>query len=79
LWSVTEHFEPWPRLMTAEIAAAYVGERSVQAFRRSVGRLWPKPIIVPGKGQRWTREKVDEAIDGLSHDPDDVESAADVL
>ena len=58
--------------MTAETAAAYVDERSVQAFRRSVGRLWPKPLKVAGKGERWTKEMLDEAIDGLSHDPNDV-------
>lgn len=71
--------ECWPRLMRAETAAAYVDERSVEAFRRSVGRLWPEPLKVAGKGERWTKEKMDEAIDALFHDPDRLQSAAEVL
>jgi len=55
--------EAWPRLMQAPTAAAYVDESSVDSFRRSVGSLWPRAIHVPGKGERWTREDLDEAID----------------
>jgi hypothetical protein len=49
--------------MRAEHAAAYVGERSVEAFRRAIPALYPEPIRVLGKGDRWLREKLDEAID----------------
>jgi hypothetical protein len=41
--------------MRAETAAAYVDERSVEAFRRAVGTLYPKPVIISGKGGRWLR------------------------
>ena len=71
--------QPWPRLMTAETAAAYVDERSVEAFRRAVGRLWPKPLKVAGKGERWTKEKMDEAIDRLAGRTPNIPDAADVL
>ena len=56
----------WPRLMRAEHAAAYVGEKSVDTFRRAIGTLYPPPIKVPGKGERWLKEKLDQAIDKLS-------------
>ena len=56
----------WPRLMRAELAAAYVGEKSTRAFRRSVGELYPEPVKVPGKGDRWLKEHLDRAIDQLA-------------
>ena len=62
-----EHLEHgWPRLMRAESAAAYVDEKSVEAFRRAVGTLYPRPIKVSGKGERWLKEALDEAIDRMS-------------
>ena len=57
--------EAWPRLMRAETAARYVDEVSVEAFRRAVGSLYPEPIRVSGKGDRWVRDGLDEAIDRL--------------
>ena len=56
----------WPRLMRADKAAAYVDERSVETFRRAVGTLYPTPIKVSGKGDRWLKEALDVAIDRLS-------------
>jgi len=56
----------WPRLMRAEHAAAYVDEKSVDTFRRAVGTLYPHPIKVPGKGERWLKETLDQAIDKIS-------------
>jgi len=35
----------WPRRMAAELAAAYCGERSVDAFLRRVGQEYPNPRI----------------------------------
>jgi len=55
--------EGWPRLMTAATAAAYCDEASTDTFRRGVGTLWPKPRYIPGKGERWLREHLDQAID----------------
>jgi hypothetical protein len=69
----------WPRLMRALTAAAYVDERSVDAFRRSVGRLWPRPLKLAGKGERWLKEDLDAAIDRVSQRPGLVRDAADVL
>jgi hypothetical protein len=69
--------ERWPRLMTARTAAAYCDERSPYSFRRSVGRLWPRPLTIPGKGERWLREDLDLAIDALTSK--NVRDAADVL
>ena len=71
--------EVWPRLMRARTAAAYVDERSVDAFRRSVGTLWPEPLKVHGKGERWLKEDLDAAIDRASQRSDLVRDAVDVL
>ncbi len=56
----------WPRLMRAATAAAYVDEKSVEAFRAGVGVLYPQPITIQGKGQRWLREDLDAAIETLA-------------
>ena len=69
--------EGWPRLMTAATAAAYCDEASVEAFRRGIGRLWPTPRRIAGKGERWLREDLDEAIDRLTGS--NIRDAADVL
>ena len=58
--------EGWPRLMTAATAAAYCDEKSVETFRRGVGKLWPRPKRVKGRGERWLREELDQAIDRLA-------------
>jgi hypothetical protein len=55
--------------MTASIAAAYCGERSPRTFRKAVGRLWPPPRKIEGKGERWLREELDQAIDRLADKP----------
>jgi hypothetical protein len=67
----------WPRLMTARTAAAYCDEASVQSFRRGVGKIWPRPKKIMGKGERWLREDLDEAIDRLTMS--NVKDAADLL
>ena len=72
-----ERIEGWPRLMTARTAAAYCDERSPYSFRRAVGTLWPHPMRVPGKGERWLKEDLDSAIDRLTSRS--VRDAADVL
>jgi hypothetical protein len=51
--------------MRVETAAAYVDERSVRAFRRSCGSVYPSPKRIAGKGDRWLRDDLDEAIDRL--------------
>ena len=70
--------DAWPRVMPAAVAAVYCGERSVASFRRSIGTLWPKPRVLPRKGERWLREDLDLAIDRLT-DPNGFGDLADVL
>ena len=70
---------PWPRLMRAETAARYVDEVSVATFRRGVGTLYPPPVKVAGKGDRWVKEKLDEAIDRLSGSAEVIRDIADEL
>lgn len=53
-------------MTTAATAAAYCDEASVQSFRRGVGKIWPHPKKIMGKGERWLREDLDEAIDRLT-------------
>ena len=69
----------WPRLMRAKTAAAYVDERSVYAFRRAGGTLWPKPLQVSGKGERWLKDDLDTAIENLTGRKENVRDASDVL
>lgn len=56
----------WPARMPPEIAAAYVGERTMEAFLRLVGTEYPEPTIDcgSGKGRRrlWLRRDLDKAI-----------------
>jgi len=65
--------------MRAVTAAAYCDERSVQSFLRCVGEIYPEPIKVSGKGDRWLREALDRAIDRLSGSTATIHDAADVL
>ena len=69
----------WPRLMRAKTAAAYVDEKSVETFRRGVGTIYPLPEKVPGKGDRWVKDAIDQAIDRLSGRVEEIRDAADVL
>ena len=65
--------------MRAPTAAAYVDERSVDAFRRAIGKLWPEPLNVPGKGERWLKDDLDEAIETATGRMPEINDAADVL
>lgn len=69
----------WPRMMRAQTAADYVDEKSVETFRRGVGKLYPSPIKVAGKGYRWLREDLDQAIDRLRGRTVSVQDAVEVL
>lgn len=68
----------WPRWMRAKTAAGYCDEKSVDAFRRSVGTLYPHPHRIPGKGDRWFKEELDSALDSLL-DETVIKDAAEVL
>lgn len=52
----------WPRRMSAELAAAYCGETTVQAFIKRVGREYPQPRVCEGRRRLWLRDDLDAAI-----------------
>jgi hypothetical protein len=52
--------------MRASVAAAYLDECSVEAFRRAIGTLYPEPVRISGKGERWLKEDLDAAIERLA-------------
>jgi hypothetical protein len=49
--------------MLAELAAAYCGEPSVEAFLAKIPRVYPEPMKTPGMLPKWHRRRLDEAID----------------
>jgi len=48
--------------MSADFAAGYVGEPSVEAFLKRVGREYPNPRIAEGRRRLWLRDDLDKAI-----------------
>ena len=61
-----------PRLLSAEVAALYVG-LSRNAFTARVGRIFPAPLLIDGK-KVWDVQDLDRAIERLkttgdAHDP----------
>lgn len=56
----------WPILMRAEMAAAYLNEVSVEAFRRKVGKVYPKPRTISGRGQVWLKRDLDRVVDQVA-------------
>jgi hypothetical protein len=69
----------WPRLMRADTAAAYCDEKSVEAFLLAVGSIYPQPIKLSGKGNRWLKETLDQAMDRLARSAETIRDIADVL
>jgi hypothetical protein len=55
-------FGCWPRRMSAEVAAGYCGEPSVETFIRRVGKDYPHPRVREGRRQLWLRDDLDRAI-----------------
>jgi hypothetical protein len=52
----------WPRRMQADLAAGYVGERTVDAFLKRVGKDYPQPRVLDGRRRLWLRDDLDAAI-----------------
>lgn len=52
----------WPRRMSAQLAAAYCGEASVDAFMARVGKEYPRPRVADGRRRLWLRDDLDRAI-----------------
>jgi len=69
----------WPHLMRAETAACDVDEKSVEAFRRGVGTIYPRPRKLVGKGDRWRKDDLDRAIDHIAGRHEIIRDIADVL
>lgn len=55
----------WPYQLDAAGAAGFVGEKSVEAFRRKLGTVYPRPTRIAGLGDRWLRKDLETALDGL--------------
>jgi hypothetical protein len=78
----TEDAQPqlWPALMGAKKAASYVDEPSIRAFRRRSGKVYPRPIRIPGrKGGVWRKKDLDACIAALRGSAATILDAADVL
>jgi hypothetical protein len=52
----------WPRRMCAEMAAAYCGETTVEAFLKRVGTEYPEPRLKDGRRKLWLKDDLDRAI-----------------
>jgi len=48
--------------MSAELAAGYCGEQSVDAFLTRVGKEYPQPRVNEGRRRLWLRDDLDNAI-----------------
>jgi hypothetical protein len=58
--------------MCAEMAAAYCGETTVEAFLKRVGGEYPEPRVSEGRRKLWLKDDLDQAIlpPGLASVPD---------
>jgi hypothetical protein len=52
----------WPRRMTPDLAAGYVGEKRIEGFLKRVGKKYPRPRVCEGRRQLWLRDDLDQAI-----------------
>lgn len=52
----------WPRRMAADLAAGYVGEKTVEAFLKRVGTEYPQPRVSEGRRRLWLINDLDAAI-----------------
>jgi hypothetical protein len=63
--------------MSAELAAGYCGEATVEAFMKRVGQEYPLPRVADGRRRLWLRDDLDQAI--LPVDLHSVRDAAEDL
>jgi hypothetical protein len=52
----------WPRRMCAQLAAAYCGEPTAEAFISRVGTEYPNPRVAEGRRRLWLKDDLDAAI-----------------
>ena len=69
----------WPELMAVKTAARYADEPSPKAFRRRVGKVYPKPIRIAGRGDVWRKRDLDACITALRGPSAAFNDLADVL
>ncbi|WJR67003.1 hypothetical protein QTA58_22905 [Neorhizobium sp. CSC1952] len=66
----------WPAVLRDELAAAYAGEKTVDAFISRVGVIWPRPFIETGTGKgkfrAWRKIDLDRVInpEAVGGDPE---------
>lgn len=66
----------WPAVLRDELAAAYAGEKTVEAFMSRVGTVWPRPFIDTGTGKgkfrAWRKLDLDRIIapENVGGDPE---------
>jgi len=56
--------------MGADLAAAYCGEQSVDAFLKRVGKEYPNPRVADGRRRLWLKDDLDTAILPVKLAPD---------
>lgn len=52
----------WPRRMREDLAAGYVGEKTVADFLKRVGKDYPMPRVAEGRRRLWLIDDLDAAI-----------------
>ena len=62
--------------MSAELAAGYCGEATVEGFLRRVGKEYPQPRVHEGRRRLWLRDDLDRAM--VPHDIGDRDVAEDL-
>jgi hypothetical protein len=65
----------WPRRMPADLAAGYVGENTIEAFLKRVGKEYPQPRVKEGRRQLWLIDDLDQALSPTEYPAD---AAADL-
>jgi hypothetical protein len=60
----------WPRRMPADLAAGYVGENTIEAFLKRVGKEYPQPRVKEGRRQLWLIDDLDQAISPTEYPAD---------
>ena len=61
-WAAAIPNGAWPLEMTAEYAAGYCGEPSVDAFLKKVPHVYSAPVRAKGCLPKWHRMKLDRDI-----------------
>ena len=65
--------------MNSATAAAYVDEKSVEAFLRKAGSVYPAASCGKGRGAKWDKDQIDQVMVMRQGQPEIVSDAANVL